>query len=206
MEEIQFTRLAEFPDYEISRSGIIRRADTHQLVNPSVGIPPRVTLNLGKRIYAKPLIHQLVARTFIPNPQGWRYVRYRDDDPTNYAATNLDWSRGPPRRGQCAYLVPNNSVLLTEIDGYIFDRFPYRVTPDGIIWSPRERRTIPPRADGTVLLRCNPGHTIRKFNAGKIIATVFCARPGIGAHGWTFHRIDGNPLNNHYTNLRWIEN
>src|SRR5690606_5405740 len=41
-----------------------------------------------------PKVHSLVARHFIhnPNPEVYRFVNYRIEDPTNVAADNLYWA------------------------------------------------------------------------------------------------------------------
>lgn len=37
------------------------------------------------------LIHRMVARTFIPNPDGKQYINHLDNDPANNCVTNLEW-------------------------------------------------------------------------------------------------------------------
>ena len=38
------------------------------------------------------LIHRLVAEAFVPNPNGYRYVKHKDGDTINNRADNLFWS------------------------------------------------------------------------------------------------------------------
>lgn len=37
-------------------------------------------------------MHRLVALAFVPNPHGWTFVVFKDGDPTNRRASNLEWS------------------------------------------------------------------------------------------------------------------
>ena len=36
-------------------------------------------------------LQRLVAITFIPNPNGWRYVNHKDENPANNRVDNLEW-------------------------------------------------------------------------------------------------------------------
>ena len=40
-------------------------------------------------------IHMLVAETFIPNPEGKKYVRHKDGNLLNNRADNLEWTDEP---------------------------------------------------------------------------------------------------------------
>jgi hypothetical protein len=44
-----------------------------------------------KGVIHKIRVHQLVARTFIPNPEGWICVRHIDGNKTNNNVNNLEW-------------------------------------------------------------------------------------------------------------------
>lgn len=43
------------------------------------------------RVLGREFIHHLVAKAFIPNPQGLRDVRHKDGDKLNNAVENLEW-------------------------------------------------------------------------------------------------------------------
>jgi len=43
----------------------------------------------------QPAAHTIIARCFVPNPEGYSYVRFKDGDPENRSAANLEWYRSP---------------------------------------------------------------------------------------------------------------
>lgn len=45
-------------------------------------------------------VYRLVAETFVPNPNGYKYVKFIDDDPDNLKADNLMWVEKRPTRRQ----------------------------------------------------------------------------------------------------------
>lgn len=50
----------------------------------------QVTLKAGEK-RENPLIHRLVARAFIPNPENYPIVNHIDENPNNNNADNLEW-------------------------------------------------------------------------------------------------------------------
>lgn len=49
----------------------------------------------GERI--KGMVHRLVAVTFLDNPNGYRYVKFKDGDRNNMSVSNLEWTDGKRR-------------------------------------------------------------------------------------------------------------
>ena len=43
----------------------------------------------GKRIFKR--VHRLVARSFLPNPNNYKFVNHKDNDPSNNNVNNLEW-------------------------------------------------------------------------------------------------------------------
>ncbi len=50
----------------------------------------QVTLYNGN-VRKKFLVHRLVASAFIPNPDNLPHINHKDEDPSNNAASNLEW-------------------------------------------------------------------------------------------------------------------
>lgn len=84
--------IEEFPNYEITRSGMIRNKTTNKIKKISKGYRgyPVVSLRKDGKMYLR-TIHILLARTFIPNPENKPEINHIDGDKTNYKLENLEW-------------------------------------------------------------------------------------------------------------------
>ena len=91
--------------YEVSNLGSIRSKDRiihysdgriiHRrsfIKKPtySLGDYPRVGLQVEGKLTMK-FVHRLVAEAFIPNPNNYPIVNHKDEDKTNFSASNLEW-------------------------------------------------------------------------------------------------------------------
>lgn len=85
-------KINDFNDYEISITGLIRRNGVilkpyHNKKNDS-----HLKIKLSKNGKRKAFyIHQLVAKTYIPNPLNLTEVNHIDHNPENNSVTNLEW-------------------------------------------------------------------------------------------------------------------
>lgn len=80
--------LKDFPLYQISESGIIRDAETHETINPFLSGVFWVVIISGK--YRT--VHRLVAKTFVPRKNKKRNkVMFLDGDRNNLHYSNLEW-------------------------------------------------------------------------------------------------------------------
>jgi hypothetical protein len=84
-------------EYEISNYGNLRQVLTDNIrrnlkLNTSSDQRPRYNfvLDNGKRVM--PFMHQLVAQTFIDNPEGLPNVKHIDGNKTNNYVGNLRWA------------------------------------------------------------------------------------------------------------------
>lgn len=93
MEE--WKTISEFPKYEVSNTGRVRRiGSTKDRVATATPYPTVTFSKNGRTVNRR--VHRLVAIAFLgdpPNPeQSW--VLHADDDPTNNYLSNLRWGRG----------------------------------------------------------------------------------------------------------------
>src|SRR4051812_28631191 len=88
MEE--WREIPEFPQYEVSNHGQVRRGGRTLSPYPEKKDYLRVTLSVNGKRYKK-LVHVLVARAFLgPCPDGHE-VNHIDLDPTNNFSNNLEY-------------------------------------------------------------------------------------------------------------------
>ena len=91
--------ITEFPNYEISDAGIVRRIDTQKVIaqNTKRGKHPYKRVHLSHEGVSKyVLVHRLVLLAFVgPCPEGMQTL-HKDDDPSNNNLSNLEW--GTPKR------------------------------------------------------------------------------------------------------------
>lgn len=97
MEEI-WKEVQENPLYECSNLGNFRRKEPGKRTEP--GNPIGVFLNkvtgycsvtLAGGFPKTQAAHKVIARNFLPNPFGYKYVMFKDGNPQNIKADNLYW-------------------------------------------------------------------------------------------------------------------
>jgi len=76
---------------------------TGQVTLPGIHTPRSV--NLAK----------LVASYFVPNPEGWEYVKHVDGDKTNCRADNLEWVPQRPRRTRSELHKLNPEIIVLHV-------------------------------------------------------------------------------------------
>ena len=83
--------IPEYSNWQISRTGQIRRVDTHQIKYTQLkdGYEVSAFGKNGKR--TKLRVHRLVAIAFIPNPKDAATVNHKDGIKTNNHVDNLEW-------------------------------------------------------------------------------------------------------------------
>lgn len=81
--------------YQVSDLGNIRSRHSGEwkLLNPSIGTGGKLYVTLSyKGKHSKKQLHRLIAIAHVPNPYGKKCVKFKDGDPLNVAASNLEWT------------------------------------------------------------------------------------------------------------------
>lgn len=87
--------MPDFPGYTVSRDGKVFNAEGVERNQYMSGIPaykyvslPDSASSTGWQIKR---VHILVAKAFVPNPEGYKTVNHIDEDKENCVYTNLEW-------------------------------------------------------------------------------------------------------------------
>lgn len=85
----------EFPNsqYEINMRGQVRNCKTNKLLagHTSSGGYLAYTLTVEGKVYTR-FAHLMVAKQFIPNPNGYPIVNHKDENKNNPSIENLEWT------------------------------------------------------------------------------------------------------------------
>lgn len=95
----EWRNIAEFPNYAVSNLGRVKRILTctgkpldDRLLSPYIGWGGARMVNLSDRgIHRSKRISRLVAKAFLPNPDGLQVVLHKDGDILNDRLDNLAW-------------------------------------------------------------------------------------------------------------------
>ena len=86
---MEYTIIPNNPDYEITKCGEVRNKITNTMSRGTIDKLGYVTINF-KTLKPKQ-VHQLIALTFIPNPNDKKMVDHIDRNPSNNSIDNLRW-------------------------------------------------------------------------------------------------------------------
>lgn len=83
-----FVPIPNIKGYEINKLGVIRDIKTKYEPHLNYGYGDRFRVNIQNKDY---YVHQVVARTFIPNPYNCKQIRHKDGNKHNNSVNNLEW-------------------------------------------------------------------------------------------------------------------
>ena len=98
MEEI-YKQIFEFERYEVSNLGNVRRFDGTNYIPVTVQCKAKqnrkqpqylIRIYQNKKIYWRS-IGKLIAELFLPNPEAFKEIIYKDRNTGNYKASNIEW-------------------------------------------------------------------------------------------------------------------
>ena len=82
----------DFPNYEVFEDGSVFSHKNQVYLKPQNNGNGYLKVNLYKNgKMHQYYVHKLIATTFIPNPNNFKYVDHIDRDKTNNSITNLRW-------------------------------------------------------------------------------------------------------------------
>lgn len=101
-------------DYSINRQGVVYSHRTGTILRiDTKGRYPRLAIQFrGRTLNFK--LHRLLAMAFVPNPKGLTHVRHLDDNPKNYAVSNLAWGTSASNAADAARNGRIDATVLTD--------------------------------------------------------------------------------------------
>ena len=216
--------------YEVSLSGYIRFADKpdkRKVKCTKYGDYIRANLKHKGDVQAINIaVHMLIAKAFVPNPEGYIFVRHKNGRLDDNRADNLEWVETKPKKkkrkkskrtsktisASPVLVVPEVEVSDCEIwkDIMGFEGL-YKISKSGKVVSFKHKKSRcmkamarSPKNGGYLLaynLIDNDGKKHQKM-VHMLVAEHFIPNP-LG-YKFVMH-IDGNPRNNNVDNLRWTE-
>ena len=135
----------------------------------------------------------LVAHTFIPNPNGWNFIKHLDGNKLNDSVDNLEWKEFCV--DEPCKIIPNyRDKYIITTSGKVYNNF------TGVEMKQRLIKGYP-----HVGLRYFDGENSKQklWKVHRLVAEAFI--PKIKGKDLVNH-IDGNKTNNNITNLEWVNN
>jgi hypothetical protein len=85
--------LQEFPEYSISSNGVVSNNETGCILTTQKDKFGYSSVRFGRgNNRTKRMVHNLLARAFIPNPENKTQVNHIDFNPNNNSLSNLEWT------------------------------------------------------------------------------------------------------------------
>lgn len=186
-------------EYYISSYGNVKFRSTYiTLYETEYGIIKFHVKSNGK--YTTRTLSTIVAESFVANPNGYKFVTHIDGDRKNCSATNLRWVDKAPKRQRSIGDVANTDTELWEVipqtDGL------YKISSLGRVFSLKSNRLLKPYVNSTgyYTFTICVNNKKRLGTIHRLVAEIFVPNP---YNKEQVDHIDGDKLNNTYTNLRW---
>lgn len=91
-----------FKDYTITKDGVVRSIKSGKVIKPhnKKGYIACTLKSKGK--WTTATVHNLIARTYIPNPNGFNCVKHKNGNTTDNRIDNLEWAKRNLQGGESA--------------------------------------------------------------------------------------------------------
>jgi hypothetical protein len=194
------------PDYDVSNTGKIR--NNHGYIhNQKPHATGYIRVHLKESKGKQVPLHVLIAETYIPNPNSYKYVHHIDGDKVNNNVSNLDWVDFPPRKHKKPKKPKNETntanviVYDTEIwKDVVFEGHTYKASNYGRIELRSGTITYGSLTADKYMAFNTPSRKSRRVH--NVICTAFHGPKPSPAH--VVNHIDFNKSNNKPENLEWV--
>lgn len=140
-----FKTIEEYPNYEISESGMVRNKNTGNIIKPRINTGGYLDIHIdGVRI----VVHRLVAQAYIPNPDNLPCINHKDENKLNNCVDNLEWctvaynNAYGERQQRCDY--NRGKAIIALKDGQYYKRY------DSIVQAAKDLNTNPSQISGVL--------------------------------------------------------
>lgn len=186
---MEWITIADYPLYEINADGIVRNQKTGHIQKKWIkGNTGEVYYLLVKdKFQVRQNVYDLVAKTFLPNPNGWTRILVKDGNNENCSAQNLEWA---------------DDIMDTEKWDQIKGFDDYEINRNGQVRNKKTKRILGKNTDTSgypvVYLRID-GKAYHKL-VHVLVAEQYLPNP---EHKPVVNHIDQNRSNNCVGNLEW---
>jgi hypothetical protein len=187
--------------YHCRRDGAILSMKSNRLVTLE-GVEKRLVRLTNKGVTTKHDVHNIIAKTFIPNPEDCLYVRHINGDSYDNRVENLEWTNEPVTYFSPRIYDQRIQKLAFHTELRQLRNYPgYFIHPDGRVFSVKGVKHTALKVYNKQNVVLNDYEHI-VFRVAKLVADTFLENP-LGCHEVVY--IDGDSTNYKLENLRWDE-